>query len=150
MQDNREKLLQSITETLQELNTDALQIIDSCFLETLKDKERYSIHTTEERLEELKAADAVRDKAYKEEQAAKQAELEHIKKNRYKLNNTMIMLGHGSYYRYCCHYGDYHSFLHDVIQARPFETTSNYIGPVGQGKLHKDYEVLNQYDSIKK
>ena len=36
------------------------------------------------------------------------------------------------------------------IETRPFETTSNYIGPVGQGKLHKDYEVLNQYDSIKK
>lgn len=72
MQDNREKLLQSITEALQELNTDALQLIDSLFIQPIKGSERYSINTPEERLEELKAASA-KDKAYKEEQAAKQA-----------------------------------------------------------------------------
>ena len=119
MQDNREKLLQSITEALQELNTDALQLIDSCFIQTIKGSERYSINTTEERLEELKAAAAEREKKQEEEKK----QLEEIKENRYKLNPTMIMLGNSSYWSYCFPYGKYHSFLHDVIQARPFETT---------------------------
>ena len=123
MQDNREKLLQSITEALQELNIDALQLIDSCFIQTIKGSERYSIHTTEERLEELKAAAAAKDKAYKAEQEAKQAELEKIKKNRYKLNHSMIMLGNSCYWSYCCPSGEYHSFFDEVIKARPFETT---------------------------
>lgn len=121
--ENREKLLQSITETLQELNTDALQFIYKYSIEAVKDNERYSIHTTEERLEELKAADAARNKAYEEEQAAKQAELEKIKENRYNLNHSMIMLGKSHYWSYCCAGGEYSSFFEEVIKARPYETT---------------------------
>lgn len=124
MQDNREKLLQSITEALQELNTDALQLIDSCFIQTIKGSERYSINTPEERLEELKAAAAAKDKAYKEEQAAKQAEREAFRAVfLYDRNDTMKMLGRTSYWTFAAPHGDYNKGFEDIMQAHKYCTS---------------------------
>lgn len=122
MQDNREKLLQSITEALQELNTDALQLIDSCFIQTIKGSERYSIHTTEERLEELKAAAAAKDKAYKEEEAAKQAERAAFNAVfLYDRNETMKLIGQSYYNKYAAPSGEYGSGFYDIIQAHKYD-----------------------------
>lgn len=123
MQDNREKLLQSITEALQELNTDALQLIDSCFIQTIKGSERYSINTTEERLEELKAA-CCKDKAYKEEQAAKQAEREVFRAVfLYDRNDTMKMLSRTNYWTFAAPHGDYNKGFEDIMQAHKYCTS---------------------------
>jgi len=123
MQDNREKLLQSITEALQELNIDALEMVDNCFLQVVKDKERYSIHTTEERLAELKAAAAARDKAEKAEREAKQAEREAFRAVfLYDRNDTMKMLGRTNYWKYCCPSGDYNKGYEDILAAHRYDS----------------------------
>lgn len=125
MQDKREKLLQSITEALQELNTDALQLIDSLFIKPIKGSERYSINTPEERLEELKAASA-KDKAYKEEQAAKQAERAALNAvPLYERNETMKLIGHSLYSAFAAPSGEYGGGFCDIIQAHKYACCYN-------------------------
>lgn len=122
MQDNREKLLQSITEALQELNTDALQLIDNLFIQPIKGSERYSINTPEERLEELKAASAKKDKAYKEERAAKQAERAAFNAvPLYERNETMKLIGHSHYSTFIAPSAEYGGGFCDIIQAYKYD-----------------------------
>lgn len=122
MQDNREKLLQSITEALQELNIDALEMVDNCFLQVIKDKERYSIHTTEERLAELKAAAAARDKAEKAEREAKEAaRIAFNAVSLYERNDTMKLIGHSYYNAFITPAGEYGSGFFDIAQAHKYD-----------------------------
>lgn len=131
MQDNREKLLQSITEALQELNTDALQLIDNLFIQPIKGSERYSINTPEERLEELKAASA-KDKAYKEEQAAKQAERAAFNAaHLYERNETMKLIGYSHYITFAAPSAEYGGGFCDIIQAHKNDCCSRSLADTG-------------------
>lgn len=132
MQDNREKLLQSITEALQELNTDALQLIDRLFIQTIKGSERYSINTPEERLEELKATSA-KDKAYKEEQAAKQ-QTDRATFNTvplYDRNETMKLIGYSHYSTFVAPSAEYGGGFCDIIQAYKYDCCSKSLFSIG-------------------
>lgn len=120
MQDNREKLLQSITEALQELNTDALQLIDNLFIQPIKGSEGYSINTPEERLEELKAASAKKDKAYKEEQAERAA---FNAVPLYERNETMKLIGYSHYSTFVAPSGEYGGGFCDIIQAYKYDNS---------------------------
>lgn len=131
MQDNREKLLQSITEALQELNTDALQLINSLFIQPIKGSERYSINTPEERLEELKAASA-KDKAYKEEQAAKQADRTAFNAvSLYDRNETMKLIGYSHYTTFAAPSGKYGGGFFDIVQAHKYDCYSKSLVDAG-------------------
>lgn len=131
MQDNREKLLQSITEALQELNTDALQLIDRLFIQTIKGSERYSINTPDERLEELKAASA-KDKAYKEEQAAKQTDRATFNAvPLYDRNETMKLIGYSHYSAFVAPSAEYGGGFCDIIQAYKYDCCSRSLFDAG-------------------
>lgn len=118
MKDNREKLLQSIAEALQELNTDALQFIDSSFIPTMKASERNSINTTEERLAEIKTSDTARDKAF--EASKKEAE-EFNSVFVYNRNETMKLIGKSHYNKFVIPGGKYSSGFDDIAQAHKYD-----------------------------
>lgn len=121
-QDNREQLLQGITEALQGLNIDALNLVNDCFIKTIAGSERYSINTTEERLAELKAAAAAQEEQRKAERAAKEAEqAAYNAVSLYERNATMKLIGNTSYYTYCCPAGEYGSGFDDILQAHKYD-----------------------------
>lgn len=110
MEKNRKQLLDDITESLQNLNIDALEIFDRLFIQPAKHNELYSIKTPLERIEEIRAKQKEREL---EENELK--ELKHI--SRYHKNKTMKMLGHQYYDRWLGCEGAYKTLFDDLKDA---------------------------------
>lgn len=113
----REELLQNAIECLQECNLDALELLNNCFIQTFKGNERYSIHTPDARVAELKAEFNKKMEQEKAEELAKQKEAEEQYTEFLQNNSTMKLLGASTCYRLISGDGKYFEQGQDVLKS---------------------------------